>query len=506
MKNLYCLLIIGVGLGQQAAQAQQWRPFRANQDVHAFRGASADTVFTMRLDSAGVQGTDSVYYFNRTMRRANTSNAPWQKSRNNKLGKLMRYDQATRTYSLYWDGGPTTGNTLDQTLVLKPFARVGETWNSLFTDYGVTTTLISRGMQVLDGVTDSVATFRFSTGATVVLSKNNGLVSAPLNLLFGVTNAKTLTLARRPGPAGQSYYNPLALLDLQPGNELGYYREPLIYSTFACYTGQSLRRVLTRQLTADSLIYTFQQQSYITYSSAPGCNGTGIPTVSPVQVVRLAASLRTGKWAGGSGSNSTLIPAAADLLAYEYRVVPGSFPRVLIGYPVITTSTGGSSCSAPALLQQQELYGSGNGNYFQYPAIDAPGWTQRLGPGIGITRQSEQQLTYFRRTVNGVDQTCGSRSSFGTLLPSQVAQRPAVGELYPNPAPGLATLRLAIPAQAAASVRVLDKLGRCVLTEPLVAGQQEVELSLQDLAAGLYLVEVPAARGGHQHLKLQHTR
>ncbi|PJJ58924.1 T9SS type A sorting domain-containing protein [Hymenobacter chitinivorans] len=509
MKKLYSLLLIGIGLGQQAAQAQQWRPFRPNQDVHAFRGASADTVFTMRLDSAGVQGADSVYYFNRTLRRANPFDVyPWQKSRNNKLGQQLRYNPAARTYALYWDGGPTMGNTMDRMLVLKPFAKVGDTWSSYFTDYGVSTTLVSRGTQVLDGVTDSVATFRCSSGTTVVLSKNNGVVSASQDLLFGVPNAKVLTLARRPAPAGRSYYNPLSLLDLQPGNELGYYREPLIYSTFACYTGQSLRRVLTRQLTADSLIYTFQQQSSVTYSSAPNCGGTGFPTVSPVQVVRLAASLRTGRWAGGSRPNGALIPAGADLLAYEYRVMPGASNTVLLGYPVVTTPTGSGTCSAPALLRQQELYRnrSGNGTYAEFPAIDLAGWKQELSPGVGILRQSEQQLTYSRRTANGADQICGSRTSFGTLLPTKAAQAAALMALFPNPAAELVTLRLAQAPAAATTVRLLDKLGRCVLVRDLQAGQLELNLPLHEVAAGLYIVEVQRGTEGVQHLKLQHSR
>ncbi len=71
MKNVYLWLLLGCCLSALTAQAQNWRPFRPNGDVHAFRGATADTVLTLRLDSAGAQGPDSVYYFNRIMRRAN---------------------------------------------------------------------------------------------------------------------------------------------------------------------------------------------------------------------------------------------------------------------------------------------------------------------------------------------------------------------------------------------------------------------------------------------------
>ncbi|HLK98419.1 MAG TPA: hypothetical protein VK364_11675, partial [Hymenobacter sp.] len=218
MKYLYRFLILCACLNWLPTQAQNWRPFRANGDVHAFRGASADTVLTLRLDSAAVQGVDSVYYFNRTVRRR--SSFEWRKSLNNQFGKLMRYDLAQRTYYLFWDGGPNTGLTLDKTMVLKPFARIGETWTSGFTDFGIETTLISRGVRLVDGVSDSIATFRLGNapGVQVVLSKNFGLVSGPADLRFGPGPTKMLTIARRPAPAGQSYYNPLALLDLQPGD------------------------------------------------------------------------------------------------------------------------------------------------------------------------------------------------------------------------------------------------------------------------------------------------
>ncbi len=143
MKKLYRLLLLLSSLMALPAAAQNWRPFRPNGDVHAFRGASADTVLTLRLDSAGVRGSDSVYYFNRIMRRAGSF--AWQKARNNQFGQQMRYTPATRTYVLFWDGGPDTGFSLSYALVLKPFARVGDTWSSFFTDYGLTTTLVSRG-------------------------------------------------------------------------------------------------------------------------------------------------------------------------------------------------------------------------------------------------------------------------------------------------------------------------------------------------------------------------
>ena len=182
MKHLYPLLIVCACLLGVSAQAQNWRPFRPNGDVHAFRGASPDTVLTLRLDSAGVIGSDSAYFFNRIMRRQNSFQ--WRKSVNNQFGRVMRYNVAQRTYTLFWDGGPTPIFTLDRALVLKPFAPVGALWTSFDTDVAISTTLLSRGTAVIDGVLDSIATFQVNRSITVVLSKNFGLVSAPASLAF----------------------------------------------------------------------------------------------------------------------------------------------------------------------------------------------------------------------------------------------------------------------------------------------------------------------------------
>ncbi|MBC8083270.1 MAG: hypothetical protein H7Z21_08665 [Hymenobacter sp.] len=508
MKHLYHFLLLYFGLSCLPAQAQNWRPFRPNNDVHAFRGVSADTILTLRLDSAGTLGADSVYYFNRTMQRVGNGSSPWRKSRNNQFGRQLCYNVAQRTYTFWWDGGASaSGFGLDYALVLKPFAQVGATWTSLDIDVGVPTTLVSRGTMLIDGVTDSIATFRVGRnlpGVQVVLSKRFGLVSAPKDLRVFSPTAPILTLARRPAPAGLSYYNPLTLLDLQPGDELGYYGEPIpIFTTFACYSDWQLRRVVSRQLTADSVTYIFQQQNRTTYSNAPSCPGGG-PIVSPVTQVRVVASRRTGIWAGSGMPNLQMLPVNTELLAYEYRIVPtSSRVAVMMGHPVVATRSG-SSCGGPALLRQQMLYRYNNMLFMDDPAIDAIGWQQSVAEGVGPVLQLEQRLVYARRTVNGVVQTCGSRANFGTLLSTKAARRVAAFQLFPNPAAEAATLRLPQPARAGTTVRLLDGLGRAVRTQQLAAGQSTATLPLRGLRVGVYVVEVQVAGEAPQRLRLQH--
>jgi hypothetical protein len=502
MKHLYRLLILCACLSWLPTQGQNWRPFRANGDVHAFRGASPDTILTLRLDSAAVQGSDSVYYFNRIVRREGSFG--WRKALNNQFGQLMRYNQAQRTYYLLWDDGPNPMFILEKVLMLKPFAQVGETWMSLNIDYGVPTTLLSRGISLVDGVSDSVATFRVGNapGVMVVLSKNFGLISGPENLRIGVPGpVKMLTLIRRPAPAGQSYYNPLALLNLQPGDELGYYGEPFTFGPVPCSTEQLLRRVLTRQLTADSVTYSFQQQSKTAYSNAPGCSGLGT-IVSPVAVVRVSASRRTGRWVG----SNFVLPVNTDLLAYEYRAQTNSFPgSVMMGHPVVTNRPG-SSCGGAAVLRQERLYrrNFGPGNNIFTPGLDALGWQQLVAEGVGLVLRGEHHLTYFSRTVNGTVQTCGRRMDFGTLLLTKAARRSAAFQLYPNPAAETATITLPAPARTTTVIRVLDGVGRAVRSQQLAAGQTTAKIPVQGLTAGVYIVEVQGAGEAPQHLRLQH--
>ncbi|WP_022824054.1 T9SS type A sorting domain-containing protein [Hymenobacter norwichensis] len=498
MKHLYQFLLLSFCLSWLPAQAQNWRPFRPNGDVHAFRGASPDTIFTLRLDSAGVTGSDSVYYFNRIMRRA--GNVSWQKARNNQFGQQLRYNAARRTYALFWNGGSNNTLLLDYLLVLKPFAQLGETWTSGFTDYGVATTLVSRGTMLLDGVQDSVATFRAGAtpGVLVVLSKNNGLVSGPANLLFGVLAPKMLTLARRPVPAGLSYYNPLTMLDLQPGDELGYEQTPYTASPFACFTGYTLYRIITRQITADSIAYTMQAQGRTVNTGAPSCGPAGV-TVSGVSVARIAASRRTGEWRG-----SWAFKPLGALLTYAYRS-PGittNANSVFMGLPIVPARYG-TTCSGPAALLSEALYSSLPSTGYN-PGIDALGWQQAVAQAVGVVQQGEHHLVYSRRTINGTVQTCGSRVNFATLLPTKATQRAAMFQLYPNPTASSVMLTLPAPARAGTTVWVLDALGRTMARQPLTSGQTTAVLLLPGLAAGVYVVEVQTAGEAPQRLRLQY--
>lgn len=69
----------------------------------------------------------------------------------------------------------------------------------------------------------------------------------------------------------------------------------------------------------------------------------------------------------------------------------------------------------------------------------------------------------------------------------------AAHTITPNPAADRATLRLPTPAGADASLRIVDVLGRTVLTAPIAARATTVEIDLRDLMTGRYVVAVGGA-------------
>ena len=101
---------------------------------------------------------------------------------------------------------------------------------------------------------------------------------------------------------------------------------------------------------------------------------------------------------------------------------------------------------------------------------------------------SPQGRVYLSTSNNapGVDQLVVLENKAFVATPTQ----PAVAgklELFPNPARHRVTLRL--PAPGAATVQVLDALGRVVHTARTGAAQPETVLSLADIRAGLYTVQ-----------------
>jgi glucose/arabinose dehydrogenase len=89
-----------------------------------------------------------------------------------------------------------------------------------------------------------------------------------------------------------------------------------------------------------------------------------------------------------------------------------------------------------------------------------------------------------------------------TYLATASTQAASAFTLAPNPATGSVQLRRAAAATGVTLVRVLDNLGRTVQQSSFASGQQELSLSINSLATGLYVVETTTAEGQPSRARL----
>ena len=478
------LLLLALFLMVFGASAQsQWRPFRPGL-VYSFAtaatpGMTMPNVFLLRLDSAyATPAGDSAWAFNRLLRPLDGSTPTFftnaRKSRNNLFGARLVWTPGTSEFVL--ENVAEGAYQAALSLRLRPQAAVGSTWVASAAP-ALTATLTSRAWQPVTSAvgspSDSVATITLSSGAVLRLSRRYGLLAAPRWLAVSGSTAPQWQAYDLPAPLAGTPLSPLALFDFQPGDRLGYEITPISFSGPTCTTDFMLRVIQSRQVTSDSLRYTYQEQ---TRTVAYGCYGTPGTSDGPVRTGRLAFSLRTGR--------SPQYVALA-LLSGEYRAVPNRVSILVVGRGL--SLANGTGCFGGSNVGYQQLY-STSGGICSFPTDF--GWSQTFAPqsGLGdiVTYDGSigTLLTYAQRRTPGGPAACGSPTSFATLLPTRAAQAATIATLHPNPAAEAATLTLAQPARAGSFLRLTDALGRSVWSAPVPAGQSVVVVPLAGQPAG----------------------
>ncbi|WP_201979239.1 T9SS type A sorting domain-containing protein [Hymenobacter rubidus] len=513
MKNPYRILALALAVGscQLSAHAQQlWRPFRPGL-IYSYAATpvtSSSEYYTLRVDSAyATAGGDSVYAFNRRLRTTAVNSGgggPVVKSRNNLFGAMLRWRPGQASYTL--EALAQTGVQAPVSLMLFPRAAVGSSWVASASP-AQTATLVSRSWQTISpGVQDTVAVISIAgaTIQTVRLSRRYGLLAGP-QWLGGATGGQ-LEQPILPARFEQSLYSSTRLFDMQPGDEFGYNEEDPI-AVVQCYDSKVLRRVTRRQLTSDSLIITYLEQTRYERYGYPGahCNGPAQVTYYPIVVKRWALALSGNVWQ----SMGTPLPLGAlRLLTGEYvnGPVPGSGPvtspsYLFAGLPIAGPSSYG--CSTGRTVSYIPFYPLNGGSSYG-TGVDYFAWNFTFSPGMGPSFERDYNLIYSRKTVNGVTTICGSPLAFVNLLATRAEQAAAIASLAPNPAAETATLTLAQPARPGHTLRLTDALGRPVWSTPVATGQTAVAVPLAGQPAGLYLLHLNGPDGTSVSWKLVH--
>jgi hypothetical protein len=509
MKRFYPVLatalLIAAATQAATAQAALWRPFQPGR-IYTYGDAAAPTAgrHTLRVDSSyATTSGDSVYAFNQLMRQVFPGQLSYYRSRNNLFGARLRWQPGSTDYYLEANSETVGGNAVTPIAIsvrLQPRAAVGSTW-SASSQPALMATLTSRSFDT--SKQDTVATITFSNGQVVKLGRQTGLLQGPQWLNLTASSAATWEASHAPQPLAQSLYSPLALFTLQPGDVLGYVREQSAFSFMPCYSGNILRRIVSRHQTADSLVLTYQEQERMQYFAGPTCGGTGGTYTSPIELKRWAFSLRTGQ----SPQFSTL-----GLLSGEYHALFNSTTSFEIGQGV-AEATSTMPCVAGKRLNFLRVYGNPAPSNQYAPGLDAAGWLEEFVPhdatapaqtGLGAVHIYETVLTYYRRTLAGTVSTCGSPTNFANLLATRAAEATALATVSPNPTTEQATLTFARPNSQPAALILTDALGRQVWKASVVAGQTTVTVPLAGQPAGLYLIQLQTGNAAPLTWKLRH--
>ena len=517
MKHAYvwAQLLLAVLLlfsGLRAGAQQAWRPFRPGL-IYSYAAAPATAsteYYTLRVDSAyAAANGDSVYAFNRRLRQATTpglGNAQ-VKSRNNLFGAVLRWRPGQPGYTL--EALAQTNVQEAVSLILFPRAAVGGTWVASSQPLQ-TATLVSRGWQTIGpGVQDTVAVVAIvgsGPPATLRLSRRYGLLAGP-QWLGGATGS-ALEQVALPTRFEQSVYSPLRVFDVQVGDEFGYEEYDLGISPVRCSETKLLRRILSKQLTADSLIITYQEQTrYESFGYVPYCYSPASVSYSAIVVKRWQLALTGNQWQPTAPIAQF---AALRLLTGEYIAGYGpgfgSSSFLLAGLPIARVTQCSGSTANISYAPYYYYLPTGSTTPLYRSGVDLAAWQYRFGEGVTTTVEGMSFMvqSYTRKTVNSVTIVCGNPQAFVNLLPTRATEAAAVAMLAPNPAAEAATLTLAQPARSGTILRLTDALGRVVWTAPVAAGATVLPVPLSGQPAGLYLLRLSGPDAAGAAWKLLH--
>jgi len=252
------ILLFYICITASIATAQNWWPI--NKAWHYnYRFDNANLVTnTILVDSAKAIGNDSIFYLNRILLDCDTCHAAsfgLQFSCDTcfVLGNQPQFLQRTiikKQNGIYQF--KDTGN-----IVLPVNAAVGTTW--LFDSvWNVSATIISANFENIFATTDSVKTILLSSGDTIKLSKNFGILLYPykygLNKYHRLTGIEDLQVGEHV-PDYKDFYN------FNVGDEFLYELTFTIAGNPNC-TGTYLKqklKVISKIITNDTLIYTYRR-------------------------------------------------------------------------------------------------------------------------------------------------------------------------------------------------------------------------------------------------------
>ncbi|MEL6672171.1 MAG: T9SS type A sorting domain-containing protein [Bacteroidota bacterium] len=440
--TLLSLLLTGM------LSAQDWRPFYPGDTAHVNLDTSAIVAQTIWVDSAGLVGGDSVWYFNRVWEGNQVFPIMSDTIRTIGLGYLQERLHRIDAGTYHLEG--------TRELVIRGNTPLGQSW-TFDTLNSVQATVASYDESLVFGLLDSVKTIALSTGDTFALSKHYGLLSFPD---FTGTAPRLTLSGLQNRDLGESLPGLKEFFSFQPG-EVFYFRGEK--SALQIVDSTWLRReILTREEKGDSLIFTVLEKRCTKAWGATFCYQ----------------------------AEDTLV--YVDSATHPLNRFPGQMANLMRGADSPNAPYGSPVHHRPQKKSFQEAYAQLNATIFAldyYFLLFKHDFTVGLG-------ETAYQVYYFEAGesqfmvgyIRGQD-------SVGEIIPEEDfidAIDPSFPEgslsFYPNPTADLVKVEVRDAALLPLDLKVYDLMGREVWAQELSRNFSTV--SLAHLRAGTYILEI----------------
>lgn len=474
--SIYLLLLFSSFFHQ--VSAQNYAPFSPARSYHYQFQPVAQSLarYNVRLLTPVIQGMDTVYPFNLAARTINIPDTTdcdmnmvasiYDWNQINYFGDSIRY-HSNGDFTWVMENGDR--------LLIKPYESTGVSWNS---GPSLTASIVSRSMQNVMGVMDSVISINFSNGASLGISENFGAVSFP--------EPRTLT-ATTPG----INWNLVSIPEVNPGTPFGFSEifDFDIGDKFGYQSG-------TLPFTGGSIIMDgrFINLEIIAKYESPNRD------TFKYQALRSVLVINSSFW--GGADTAYILPVDTQFINYyqpQYPILARPHGAVVI-FPYMQTPL--------RLWDRQKTAWNNRWNVRYHSSVvgdtchtilfnyyDSNAHSEYT-EGLGLTLHSTTSIfdgVYELLCYEKGSEVRGTCIDFGTYVNTDPSYFPEISlEIGPNPASDFLNWRIKGSSPGETELRLMDLNGKEILREHSQGSMafQSGKLNLDGIPPALYLLQI----------------
>lgn len=492
--------------------SQNWAVFNKNYRYNYSLQNESYTTVVIFADSVLTQATDTIYSLNRIAAKCDSCWFYYPQAgvadSNYIMSNQPQFMQLRIVYSNYQYRLSDTSD-----YIIPRFLSVGNSW-AFNVARGITAQVISATVKNYFGVSDSVNTILLSTNDTIIVSKQFGIVKYPTKfgqqkyyILRGIENASSYDVFSLYGEKVSNYYD---FFKLKPG-AVHYYSTTSSASGFTnqCYSYYYAKKTITSSVISGTVAYN----SYI--EDRKGCIGNcssgmgGFCTINnpstfpslPINTYtynNVAANQQY--WVDFNSSyNNQIIFPQTGMNQYAYVITFGKTANDHF------YKTYGYSCFSGYLSEMKPNYsnyyykqstqnskvyyakGFGSSDFGQVGEtfIEGYGEVNLFFPAF------ETQNYYCTSTIIDGTDTLGTIIPYGITTGISNQEGNNYSSYGPNPTKDIITINFPFEATGNnGTTEVKDVFGKLLFQKTITAGANSEKVNLQNLAQGIYLIDV----------------